>query len=222
MARNLNETKIIRRISETGLLPVANISRKEEIIGLCEVLNDTGLPIVEITYRTAFATSAISITATQFPDILVGAGTVLSIGQAADAISAGAKFIVTPGLDGEIVAWCMERETPIFPGVLTPSEITAALKLGVNILKFFPSEDIGGIPYLRNISGPFQNVKFIPTGGIDLSNLRNYLALPIVHACAGSWLAETGYVQNNRFDELKIIIKKSIQIVSEFRGAGDG
>ncbi|MGH9935215.1 MAG: bifunctional 4-hydroxy-2-oxoglutarate aldolase/2-dehydro-3-deoxy-phosphogluconate aldolase, partial [Blastocatellia bacterium] len=181
---------IVERVREIGVIPVVSLPKLEHAALLAESLLEGGLPCAEVTFRTAAAAEAIAQINAKFPELFLGAGTVLTTEQAADAINAGAKFIVSPGMNPVIVDYCLSKGVTIFPGVCTPTEIEMALAKGVDVLKFFPAEPMGGAPFLRAICAPYRNVRFIPTGGIDTKNIGQYLALPQVVACGGSWMVK--------------------------------
>ena len=183
-------SEVLARMAELKIVPVVAIMDAKDAIPLGKALLEAGLPCAEITFRTAAAQDAIRNIASEFPEMLIGAGTVLSTLQAEQATAAGAQFIVSPGFDKKVVEWCLEREVTITPGVATPTEINMALHYGLNILKFFPAEAMGGVKTLKAIGAPFVGVRFIPTGGINVNNLATYLSLPMVYACGGSWMVK--------------------------------
>jgi len=208
----------IETLGEFGVIPVVAIEDAQDAVPLGQALIDGGLPCAEITFRTAAAAQAITALAQNLPQLLVGAGTVLNVEQANQAVEAGAKFIVSPGFDPFVVDWCIENEVPVMPGVATPTEISMALNRELNILKFFPAEVAGGIRALKAISGPFVGVKFVPTGGINPENLPAYLGLPAVHACGGSWLVKRNLISAGKFDEITRLTKEAVEIVRRMRG----
>ncbi|MCO5185613.1 MAG: bifunctional 4-hydroxy-2-oxoglutarate aldolase/2-dehydro-3-deoxy-phosphogluconate aldolase [Anaerolineae bacterium] len=205
--------KITDQLGQIGIIPVVAIDDAASAEPLGRALLDGGLPCAEITFRTAAAADAIQKMSAAHSNILVGAGTVLTIEQAKQAKAAGAKFIVTPGFDAAVVDWCLANEMPITPGVMTPTDINQALAKGLNILKFFPAEVAGGVKALKAIGGPYVGVKFIPTGGINASNLADYLSLPMVHACGGSFMVEKQLIAAGKFDEIRDLAKMAVNIV---------
>lgn len=209
---------MINKIKELGVIPVIAIDDANDALELGKALIEGGLPVAEITFRTAAGKDAISIMAKEYPDMLIGAGTVLSIEQVKEAISVGAKFIVSPGFDPEVVDYCLENNIPIFPGCVTPSEVMQAIKRGINIVKFFPAGEFGGLKMIKAISGPFQNIKFIPTGGVNADNLRDYMSSDKVLACGGTWIAKKDLINNKEFEKIKGIVKEAVSIVKEVRG----
>lgn len=210
--------EILDTLGRLGLVPVVKIERAEDAVDLGKALLDGGLPCAEITFRTAAAEEAIRRIASSLPEIVLGAGTVLSVDQAERAVSAGARFIVSPGFNQKVVDWCLRNEIPVTPGVATPTEIDMALDNGLNILKFFPAEAMGGIKTLKAISAPYGGVKFIPTGGINRDNLADYLALVSVHCCGGSWLVKDSLITGGKFDEITRLARDAVSVVHQVRG----
>ena len=209
----------ITALGRLGIVPVVKIDRAEDAVPLGQALIAGGLTCAEITFRTGAAPAAIQNLASGCPEMLLGAGTVLTIEQAEAAVRAGARFIVAPGFDPELVDWCQARDLPILPGVATASEISAALKKRLKVLKFFPSETLGGTAMLKALSGPFPELKFVPTGGIGPANLASYLALPCVHACGGSWMVESKLITGGKFDEITRLTAEACAIVRQARPA---
>jgi 2-dehydro-3-deoxyphosphogluconate aldolase/(4S)-4-hydroxy-2-oxoglutarate aldolase len=214
--------KVTHRIENLGVFPIAVLERADDAPRLAEALHEGGLPCLEVTFRTAAAEQAIRIVAREFPEMLLGAGTVLQVDQAAAAIEAGARFILAPGFNPKVVDYCLCREVTVFPGVCTPTEIEAAMSKGLHILKFFPSEAMGGLRYLKAISAPLSMVSFIPTGGVNLQNLPDYLAFDKVLACAGTWIVKKEWLAKGEFDRIREEAKNAVRIVSSVRGGNDG
>ena len=210
--------KIIEKISAMGVIPVVAIENASDADGLGDALIEGGLPCAEITFRTAAAASAIRTLCNSHPEILVGAGTVLTKSDAETAVDAGASFVVTPGFDGDLVDWCLDQSIPVIPGVMTPTDINAAINRKLNILKFFPAEAAGGVKTLKAISGPYGSIKFVPTGGITLGNLEAYLSLPNVVACGGSWLVQKDQISSGEFDTIESLVREAVQLVERIRG----
>jgi 2-dehydro-3-deoxyphosphogluconate aldolase / (4S)-4-hydroxy-2-oxoglutarate aldolase len=208
---------VLARLGEIGLLPVIKIEREEQAVPLGRALLDGGLPCAEITLRTAAGEGAIRSIAAKIPEMLVGAGTVLSVEQAQRAVAAGARYLVSPGFDPEVVDWCLQQGVPVMPGVATPTEITTALKKGLRILKFFPAEQLGGVRMLKALADPFRDVKFVPTGGINPANLAEYLSLPNVHACGGSWMVPGKLLAQQQFSEIKQLVVQALSLVEQAR-----
>jgi 2-dehydro-3-deoxyphosphogluconate aldolase/(4S)-4-hydroxy-2-oxoglutarate aldolase len=209
--------KLIEQINSLGIVPVVAIEDSEKAPSLGKALVAGGLPCAEITFRTQAAGEAIRSMSRSYPEMLIGAGTVLTVAQAEQALACGAKFVVMPGYDDEVVDYCLKEEVPIVPGIATPTEINMALKKGLEVLKFFPAEVMGGVNMLKAISGPYPNVKFIPTGGIDAGNLKDYLSLPQVIACGGSWMVAKKLINAGDFDAITRITREAVTLVSEIR-----
>ena len=208
---------VLTQIEQFGVVPVVAIDAADHALGLGRALIDGGLPCAEITFRTAAAADAIRAMSSNYPEMLVGAGTVLTVAQAQKAADAGARFVVTPGFDAAVVDWCIERDMPVTPGVMTPTEINMALNKGLTELKFFPAEAAGGVKTLKAISGPYGGVRFIPTGGINAANLTDYLRLPVVIACGGSWLVKKQLIADGEFDRIAELTAEAIEIVKTAR-----
>ena len=186
---------MINELSRIGIVPVIAINDAADAVPLCKALAEGGLPCAEITFRTAAAAEAIANVARELPDVLVGAGTVLTCEQVDRAIAAGAKFIVSPGLNPEVVKHCIERGVPVTPGTSNPSDIEMALSLGLKTVKFFPAEAAGGIKYIKSIAAPYVDVTFMPTGGVNEKNLLDYLSFPKIKCCGGSWMVPADAVK---------------------------
>lgn len=202
-------TKVLDTLGKHKLVPVVVLDSADHAGPLAEALIGGGLPVAEVTMRTDAAEASIREMC-RHAGLLVGAGTVLTVEQAKRAIGAGAAFVVTPGTNPPVVKYCMEQGIPITPGVATPTDIDLARGLGVEVLKFFPAEAYGGIKTLKALSGPYGNVKFIPTGGVSPDNLRDYLALPSVLACGGSWMVERKLVNAGEFGKIKGLVAEAV------------
>ncbi len=206
------------KISSIGVVPVIKLNNPErDAAPLAKALCEGGVPVAEVTFRAAGADKAIKIMRETCPDMLVGAGTVLKTEQVDKAIEAGAQFIVTPGFDPEIVAYCVERDMPIYPGCTTPTDYHAALKFGLEVLKFFPAEQSGGLAKIKAMSAPFPMFKVMPTGGIGLGNLKEYLQCPVIAACGGSYMVTAELIDNQKWDEITELCRRSVEIVKEAR-----
>ena len=210
---------IVDRAREIGIVPVVAIPKLEDALPLAEALLEGGLACAEITFRTGAAAEAIARIRRRFPEILLGAGTVLTTEQAETALNAGAEFIVSPGTNPVVVDYCLSKDVTIFPGVCTPTEIELALSKGVDVLKFFPAEPMGGVKFLHAVCAPYRSVRFIPTGGIDAKNVGQYLALPQVVACGGSWMVKPELFAAGDFAKVKQLAGEAAALARELRGA---
>ena len=206
------------RFRETGVIAVVVLEDAENAVPVAQALVAGGVPIVEITLRTAAAPDAIARIASEVPDALIGAGTVLSADQVALAAAAGAAFVVSPGLHEPVVAECRKRQLPVFPGVATATETQAAWNMGLRTLKFFPAAQAGGISMLKALGSVFRDVRFIPTGGVSASNLGGYLELQSVTACGGSWLTPADKIAAGEFDSITRLAREAGAIVRDTRG----
>ena len=214
-------TKTFETISRIGVVPVITIDRPQDAVPLARALLDGGIGCAEITFRTSSAEEAMQRIRGECHEMLVGAGTVLTVQQAEQAVRAGAQYIVAPGFDAAVVDWCQGHGIPVLPGVATPTEINMALARGVKLLKFFPSEEIGGVRMLKALHAPYQEVQFIPTGGIKAHNLAEYLTLPNVVACGGSWMATGSMISEGKFDEIARLSGEARAIVHRARGESE-
>jgi len=210
---------VLTQLADVRVLPLIVIDDPADALPLARALIDGGLPCAEITFRTSRAAEAIRAIADSSLDILLGAGTVLTLRQATEARAAGAQFIVTPGFNPEVVDFCQENSMPVFPGVCTPTEVEAAMQKGLDVLKFFPAEPMGGAPFLKAISAPYSMVRFIPTGGINLNNLPAYSAVRSVVACGGSWLAPQEWIRAKSFERIRGETERAVQAVHALAGA---
>lgn len=208
---------IAEKIQSMGVVPVVVLEDTKDAAPLAQALTEGGLPCAEVTFRTEAAEESIRIMAEQFPEMLVGAGTVLTTDQVDCAVAAGAKFIVSPGFDPEIVDYCLDKKIPVFPGCITPSEVTQAVKRGLEVVKFFPAEQFGGVATIKALAAPFTNVKFMPTGGVNAKNLESYLSFPRIIACGGSWMVSGALVKEGKFDEIKALTEEAVSLVKQIR-----
>ena len=206
------------KISAIGVVPVIKLNHPErDAVGLAKALCAGGVPVAEVTFRAAGADKAIKLMKEACPDMLVGAGTVTTTAHIDAVIAAGGDFIVTPGFDPELVAYAQEKNIPIFPGCTTASEYHQALKFGLELIKFFPAEQSGGLAKIKALSAPFPQFKVMPTGGISLKNLKDYISAPVIAACGGSYMVTADLIDNNKWDEIIDLCKKSREIVEEAR-----
>ncbi|HET9983444.1 MAG TPA: bifunctional 4-hydroxy-2-oxoglutarate aldolase/2-dehydro-3-deoxy-phosphogluconate aldolase [Longimicrobiales bacterium] len=196
-------SEILERLRRTRVVPVIVIDDAADAVPLARALLEGGLPCAEVTFRTAAAAEAIRRIVAEVPDMLVGAGTVLTPQQAAEAERAGARFVVAPGFGPAVVDRCLERDVPVFPGVCTPTEIEMALARGLRVVKFFPAEAAGGLAFLKAVAAPYGMMEFVPTGGINAANLGAYLAFKPVVACGGSWMAPAEWIRAGDFDRIR-------------------
>ena len=207
----------LERLRNAGVVPVVVLERAEDAVPAARAMLAGGVDVMEITFRTAAAAEAIRNVAAECPEMLVGAGTVLTVEQCEKAVALGAKFIVSPGFDAEIVDWCVERGVAVAPGCVTPTEIMAALKRGLSVVKFFPAGIYGGLKAMKALAAPFGQVKFIPTGGVNADNLAEYAAAPFVHAVGGSWLCPKADVAAGNFARIAELCAQSRRIVDDAR-----
>ncbi len=212
------ESSFFQNIYRIGVIPVLEIDRADRAAPLAESLFSGGLPIAEITLRTDAALESIRSIARDVPHILVGAGTVINLEQAQAACDAGARFLVSPGLAEKVIVWAQELHIPIVAGAATPTEIIRAIDLGLTLLKFFPAEAMGGLKTIKAISDPFPQVRFVPTGGIQLENLAQYLRAEKTHAVGGSWMAKRQLIAEGKFDEITRMAKEASDLVKQIRG----
>ena len=209
--------EILGQIQDMGIVPVVKIDDPAKAVPLARALKAGGLPSAEITFRTAGAKEAIENINRELPDILIGAGTVLTTEQVDRAVTSGAKYIVSPGLNPSVVAYCLKKGIPIIPGCSNPSDMELAIEAGLEVVKFFPAEESGGLNYIKAVSAPFPMLKFIPTGGINADNLNTYLSFDRILACGGSWMVKADLINEGRFDEISRLTKEAINKMLGFR-----
>ena len=211
-------SEMLKTIEGFGVVPVVVLNDAKDAAPLAQALCEGGLPCAEVTFRTEAAEESIRIMATEFPEMVIGAGTVLTIDQVDRAVGAGAKFIVSPGFDPEIVDYCISKSIPVLPGCITPSEVTQAVKRGLEVVKFFPAEQFGGVATIKALAAPFTSVRFMPTGGISAKNLADYLGFKKIIACGGSWMVKGDMVAAGEFDKIKEMTAEAVQLVKDIRG----
>lgn len=208
--------EVLEKIQKIGIVPVVVLNDAKDAAPLAKALCDGGLPCAEVTYRTAAAEESIRIMAKEFPEMLVGAGTVLTTEQVDTAVNAGAKFIVSPGLNPKVVKYCIEKGIPVTPGTSNPSDVEQALELGLEVVKFFPAEASGGLNMIKSMAAPYTNVKFMPTGGISAKNLNEYLAFPKILACGGSWMVKGDLIEAGAFDKITELTREAVMTMLGF------
>lgn len=208
--------EIISQFQKLGIIPVVKIDNAKDAVPLAKALCEGGLPVAEVTFRTDAAEEAIRLISEAYPEMLVGAGTVLTTEQVDRAVAAGAKFIVSPGLNPKVVKHCQEKNVPITPGTSSPTDIEMALELGLDVVKFFPAEASGGLAKIKAMAAPYTKVKFMPTGGINAKNLQSYLDFPKIVACGGSWMVSGELINSGNFDEIKRLTREAVNTMLGF------
>lgn len=203
---------VLQIIEKTRFVPLVVLEDAGDAVDFARALADGGIPIAEVTFRTAAAEETIRRMSQEVPEVLVGAGTVHSTAQAEAAVRAGARFIVTPGLNPKVVTWCQEHGVAVVPGTVTPTDLEMALELGLSVCKFFPAEAYGGVKTLKALAGPYAGVRFMPTGGVNEKNLKDYLALPNVIAVGGSFMAPDALVKAKKWDEISALCRTVSQM----------
>ena len=211
----MNDT--LKEIGHTGIVPVVVLNKVADAVPLADALIKGGLPCAEVTFRTDAAEESIREIAKKFPEMFVGAGTVLTTEQVDRAIGAGAKFIVSPGFNPKVVEYCIKNNYPICPGIMTPTELEMALGFGLDVVKFFPAENAGGLKMIKAMSAPYTMMKFMPTGGINATNVRDYLACDKILACGGSWMVKGDLIKGGNFAEIEKLTAEAAEIVREVR-----
>ncbi|MCI8683537.1 MAG: bifunctional 4-hydroxy-2-oxoglutarate aldolase/2-dehydro-3-deoxy-phosphogluconate aldolase [Lachnospiraceae bacterium] len=208
---------IEEQFREYAVVPVVVLDDARDAVPLAEALTEGGLPCAEVTFRTEAAEESIWLMSEKYPEMLVGAGTVLTIEQVDRAVAAGAKFIVSPGFDPEIVDYCLEKKIPVFPGCVTPSEVAQAAKRGMKVIKFFPAEQAGGIARIKAMAAPYTMMEFMPTGGIGVNNLKDYLSFDKILCCGGSWMVKGDLIKNGEFDKIRALTKEAVELAASIR-----
>ena len=210
--------KVLEQFGKIGIIPVVVLDDAKDAEPLGRALMEGGLPCAEVTFRTAAAEESIRIMSEKFPDMLVGAGTVLTTEQVDRAVVAGAKFIVSPGINPKVVEYCVKKGIPVTPGTCNPSNVETALEFGLDVVKFFPAEPAGGLNYIKAIAAPYTGVKFMPTGGINAENVKEYLKYDRIVACGGSWMVKGDLIKSGNFEKIKELTAEAAAIVKEIRG----
>ena len=208
---------VLARMRACGVVPVVVLENAEDAVDTAKAMLAGGIDVMEITFRTAAAADSIEKVAKEVPDMLVGAGTVVTLEQCKKAVEAGAKFIVAPGYDEEVVAWCCENQIPVTPGCVTPTEIMCALKHGIKVIKFFPANVYGGLTALKSLAGPFGGVTFIPTGGVGPANLSEFASAPVVHAVGGSWVCPKADISAHNYEKITALCKEARTVIDQTR-----
>lgn len=209
--------EVMDRVYKTGIVPVVVLNSAADALATADALLAGNIDIMEITLRTAAAFESMQLIAAHRPNVLMGAGTVVTLDQCKKALEAGAKFIVAPGFDREVVSYCVDHSIPVLPGCVTPSEIMAGLKLGLQVFKFFPSAVYGGLKAMKALAGPFGSIKFIPTGGINAENMQEYIESPFVQAVGGSWMCTAKDISNHEWKKISSLSKQATDIVKKIR-----
>lgn len=205
----------LERVKNCGVIPVVVIDDAADAVNIANALLAGGIDVMEITFRTNAAAESIRLVAENCPNMFVGAGTVLNLEQCKHAVEMGAKFIVSPGFNEEVVAWCIENDITVLPGCVTPTEITKAINMGLRVLKFFPANVYGGLKAMKSLSGPFNQISFMPTGGVSVDNLREYMDAPFIYAVGGSWLCPKADVASGNFEHITELCKEARKIAFE-------
>ena len=208
---------ILEQLSKFGVVPVVVLNDAKDAEPLAKALCDGGLPCAEVTFRTAAAEESIRTMIEKYPEMLVGAGTVLTTEQVDRAVAAGAKFIVSPGFDPEIVDYCLEKEILVLPGCVTPSEVAQGVKRGLKVLKFFPAEQYGGVATIKAMAAAYVGIQFMPTGGSNPKNVKDYLGCDKIFACGGSWMVKGDMIEAGEFDKIEALTKEAVAIIKEVR-----
>ena len=209
---------ITESFEKLGVVPVVVLEDAKDAVPLATALVEGGLPCAEVTFRTEAAEASIRLMMERFPEMLVGAGTVLTVEQVDAAVRAGAKFIVSPGFDPEVVDYCLAENIPILPGCVTPSEVAQAVKRELKVVKFFPAEPAGGISMIKAMAAPYVDLKFMPTGGINAKNLEEYLSFDKIICCGGSWMVKGDLVKAGEFDKIRELTAEACKLVASIRG----
>ena len=202
---------VLERFARVGIVPVVVLDDAKDAVATANAMLAGGVDVMEITFRTAAAPDAIRAVSESCPDMLVGAGTILTLEQCKKAVEMGAKFIVSPGFDAETVAWCVENGIAVTPGCVTPTEIMAAIKLGLKVIKFFPANVYGGLNAMKNLSAPFVGIKFLPTGGVNAANIKEYIDAPFIHAVGGSWVCPKADIAAGNFEKITALCAEARQ-----------
>ncbi len=205
--------QLLEQIAKIKVVPVVKLDRVEDAKPLGEALMKGGLPVAEVTFRTDAAEESIRIMKKEFPDMLVGAGTVVNVEQAKRALDAGATFIVSPGFSAKVTEFAIDHNIPVLPGTCTPTEVMAAMEYGLEVVKFFPAKQYGGLDTIKALAAPFPTMKFMPTGGISAANILDFLAFGKIIACGGSWMVKDSLIVNHEFDKIEQLTREAVELV---------
>ncbi len=208
-------SNVMERIHQYGLVPVIKLDRVEDAVPLCQALEEGGLPVAEVTFRTEAAEESMRRISKACPNVLLGAGTVVTVEQVKRAVDAGAAFIVSPGFGRSVVEYCVKSGIAITPGAITPTEIQFLMEYGLSVAKFFPAENAGGVGMIKALAAPFPHMRFIPTGGINADNVMNYLAFDKVIACGGSWMVKSGLIAEGKFGKIKDLVAEAVSLIAQ-------
>ncbi len=211
----MSETNLLAQVAEKKIVPVVKLDRVADAKPLGEALCAGGLPVAEVTFRTDAAEESIKIMKKEFPEMMVGAGTVVNVEQAKRALDAGASFLVSPGISRPVVEFALENNLPVFPGTCTPSEVMIAMEYGLPLVKFFPAKQYGGLDTIKALAAPFPTMKFMPTGGINASNILDFLAFDKIIACGGSWMVKDNLINAGDFAEITRLTKEAVSLVTK-------
>lgn len=209
----MNMIKMVEQIKALRLVPVVKLNHVSEAEPLADALIRGGLPVAEVTFRTDAAEESISLLNKKYPDMCVGAGTVVNVEQAKRAVNAGAKFLVSPGTNRKVIEFAIESDVPVFPGTCTPSEIMTVMEYGLPVVKFFPAKQYGGVDTIKSLAAPFPGMLFMPTGGINAENVMSYLAFNKIIACGGSWMVKGELISSGNFDEITRLTREAVNLV---------
>ncbi len=208
---------VLERLEKTGIIPAAVIENAKDAVPTAQALLAGGIDTVEVTFRTEAAAEAIRLISEHCPEVLVGAGTIITLDQCKEAVSCGAKYIVSPGYNDEVVAWCVENDITVLPGCLSPTEITSAVIRGLKVVKFFPAGSFGGIKTMKALAGPFGGIKFVPTGGVNGDNVREYYEQPFIHSVGGSWVCTKKDITEHNFDRITELSRQSMDTIADLK-----
>lgn len=211
----MNQKELLLQVEEKKIVPVVKLDRAADTKPLCEALCEGGLPVAEITFRTDAAEESIRIASREFPDMLVGAGTIVNVEQAKRAVDAGAGFLVSPGFSRSVTEWAVDNQIMIFPGTCTPSEVMAAMEYNLPVVKFFPASQYGGLDTIKALAAPFPSMRFMPTGGINSNNIRDYLAFSKIIACGGSWMVKDSFIKEGNYAKIRELTAQAVALVKE-------